>query len=138
MTCINLVPVYELSDAWLLAEYRELPRYIKRNINTNNAPKYYCLSTGHMKWACQHILFLLDRYREICDEMQYRGFTLNYPYQELLAWTYNNVNKTLINPYIVTNNDLNINRQRLIEKYQQKPDFYKLTNRDKPKYCIIV
>lgn len=138
MTRVNIVPVYELSDAWLLAEYRELPRCIKQNINIDNAPKYYCLGTGHMKWARQYILFLLDRYREICDEMQYRGFMVNYPYQELLAWTYNNVSKALINPYIVTNEDLNINRQRLIEKYQQKPDFYKWTNRDKPKYCVIV
>lgn len=138
MTRINLVPVYELSDSWLLAEYRELPRCIKQNINTDNAPKYYCLGTGHMKWARQHILFLLDRYREICNEMQYRGFTINYPYQKLLEWTYNNVNKALINPYIVTSDDLNINKQRLIEKYQQKPNFYKWTNRDKPKYCVIV
>lgn len=31
MTRINVVPVEELSDAWLIAEYRELPRVLKGN-----------------------------------------------------------------------------------------------------------
>ena len=33
MTRINVIPTYELSDRWLLAEYRELPRCIKQSQN---------------------------------------------------------------------------------------------------------
>lgn len=39
MTRINLVPVEELSNQHLVAEYRELPRCIKQKINTECAPE---------------------------------------------------------------------------------------------------
>ena len=51
MTRINLIDVEELSDQNLLAEYRELPRCIKQDINTDDAPDKYTLGKGHMKWA---------------------------------------------------------------------------------------
>jgi len=132
MTRINVISVKELSDQWLLAEYRELPRCIKQDINIKNAPLKYCLGKGHMKWARCHIIFLLTRYKEICDEMIYRGFKVNYTYLELLKWTYDNVNHDLFCGYIPDVLDININYNRLLEKYNQKPNFYKWTNREKP------
>ena len=39
MTRINVVPVKELSDQHLIAEYRELPRVIKQRINIDDAPE---------------------------------------------------------------------------------------------------
>lgn len=51
MTRINVVPVFELSDQHLMAEYRELPRVIKQKINTTDAPRLYKLGLGHVKWA---------------------------------------------------------------------------------------
>lgn len=63
MTRINVIPTYELSDQWFLAEYRELPRCIKQNINIKNAPINYCLGKRHMKWVRCHIMFLLAHSR---------------------------------------------------------------------------
>ena len=134
MTRINVISVKELSDQWLLAEYRELPRCIKQNMSIKNAPKEYCLGKGHMKWARCHIMFLLVRYKEICEEMLYRGFTINYSYEDLLNWTYDNVNHDLFCGYIPTLIDMQINRQRIIERYNRKPNFYKWTKREKPLY----
>ena len=134
MTRINVIPIYELSDQHLIAEYRELPRCIKQNISIKNASKKYCLGEGHMKWARCHITFLLTRYKEICDEMIYRNFKVNYTYLELLKWTYNNVNHSLFCDYIPDQIDTFINRQRLIQKYNLKPNFYKWTKRNKPEY----
>lgn len=48
MTRINLVPAKELSDQHLLAEYHELPRVIKQNIDIRNAPE---------KWLHESFLF---------------------------------------------------------------------------------
>ena len=70
MTRINVVPVNELSDQHLIAEYRELPRVIKQQINVTDAPENYVLGTGHVKWARTHIWFVMDRYEELCNEMK--------------------------------------------------------------------
>ena len=78
MTRVNVVNPKELSDAWLVAEYRELPRAIKSNCDITNAPNKYKLSTGHVKWAKKHSLFLIKRFESLIKEMNYRGFTTNY------------------------------------------------------------
>ena len=132
MTRINVIPVNELSDQWLIAEYRELPRCVKQDIDTSDAPQRYKLGAGHMKWAKAHSTWLMVRYLDICEEMEYRGFTVNYPESELYkVWD------GIGNIYCVSAIDITTNRKRLIEKYKMKPDFYKWTNREKPKWLEI-
>lgn len=135
MTRINVISVEELSDQHLIAEYRELPRCIKQKINVKNAPTTYCLGTGHMKWAASHPSFLLDRYCKLCDEMDWRGFRINYSYADLalLAAKFGKIfNK--YSKYEIKEKDIELNKNRLIEKYKLKPNFYKWTNRKKPRY----
>lgn len=131
MTRINVISAKELSDQWLIAEYRELPRVIKQHIDIRNAPEIYCLGKGHVKWAKLHSWWCLCRYEEICNEMIYRGFTVNYPYEDLLNLLYGS---NCGCGYVVTLDDIILNRQRLIEKYKMKPNYYRWTNREKPKY----
>lgn len=45
MTRINVVPTNELSDAWLIAEYRELPLVLKGNFSIKDAPNRHKLGT---------------------------------------------------------------------------------------------
>lgn len=135
MTRINVVPVDELSDQWLLAEYRELPRVVKQNINISDAPAEYCLGKGHMKWARRHLHYVLVRYLNICLEMKIRGFKPQYSYSELKDYARNTLfPKMIFETYYETDKDIDINRQRLIEKYKMKPDFYRWTRRNKPKW----
>ena len=134
MTRINLVPVEELSDQHLIREYNELPRCIKQDINTMDAPEKYTLGKGHMKWAKKHSAFLIDRYKELCEEMKFRGFTTNYPYENLYAQYYFNTlvcNDKYYEPYF---EDILVSRNRIIEKYLLKPTWYRWTKRNKPYY----
>ena len=135
MTRINVVLVKELSDQHLLAEYRELPRCIKQRINIQNAPKKYCLGTGHIKWAASHIKFLLKRFYQICNEMKYRGFNTNFSAEELNALAIY-LGKDIYSDYIITKKDIELNKERLIKKYRLKSNWYKWTNREKPTYYI--
>ena len=132
MTRINLVSPVELSDQHLIAEYHELPRVLKQNINTTNAPKRYCLGKGHVKWAKSRSLFLHVRYLELVNEMLYRGFKVNYSWRELIDGY--PVKPSDDNFYISTKEDVALNKARLIEKYKLKPDWYKWTKRNKPEY----
>lgn len=132
MTRINLIPVEELSDQHLLAEYKELPRCIKQDINIKDSPTNYCLGKGHMKWARNHLTFLLERYKIICSEMVYRGFTVNYSYEDLRKYAYDNCSRCLFNGYIPTHSDIILSRNRIIEKLNMKPQWYRWTKRVKP------
>ena len=129
MTRINVVPVEELSDQHLLAEYRELPRVIKQNIDISDAPEKYCLGVGHMKWGRKHWAYCFLRFNELVREMQYRGFKTTYtvlPDGEIDTNTYGY--------YVVGPEDIKLNIARLIEKYKNKPNWYRWTKREKPKY----
>ena len=129
MTRINVVPVSELSDQWLIAEYRELPRVLKGSFSILGAPKQYKLNKGHIKWARYFGQFTSNRFNQIIQEMRYRGFKINFsssldPY----------LTKEIKNDYTPNLSDLKVNRERLIAKYNQKPDFYRWTKRTKPSY----
>ena len=137
MTRINVIPVEELSDQWLLAEYRELPRVIKQCINIKDAPINYCLGKGHIKWAKLHSRWLMRRYQEITWELQNRGFKTNFPFYALYeVYETKYYDKKYDNWYSIKEKDIQLNKQRLIEKYKIKPNFYKWTNSNKPDYLI--
>lgn len=136
MTRINLVPVEELSDQHLIAEYRELPRAVKQNFDLTNAPKKYVLGRGHVKWAAQYPGFLINRFYNLCNEMKYRGFIVNFSSSNFNDLVYHNKMKLLVDGpiYRITEDDIKLSRDRIIEKYKLKPDFYKWTNREKPNW----
>lgn len=65
MTRINLVPVEELEDLHLVAEYREimrLPNYLKKSMSSKAGfkrsmiPKEFTLNTGHVKFFYRILL----------------------------------------------------------------------------------
>lgn len=137
MTRINLIPVSELSDQHLLAEYRELPRVIKQeHIYIGDSPDKYTLGKGHIKWAVTHGTFCMYRYYLICEEMKYRGFTVNYPHEDLEKLADEKQIYMYSKPYTPTPEDIELSRNRIIEKLKQKPDWYRWTNRENERKLI--
>ena len=136
MTRINLIPVEELSDQHLIAEYRELPRVVKQKVNIDSAPEKYTLGRGHVKWAKLHLVFTLYRYYSLCNEMDYRGFSLRYSPDELyfcaIEQAYGSEYRWL--HYVPTKEDVELSRNRIIEKIKMKPNWYKWSGRNKPSY----
>ena len=128
MTRINIVPVTELSDQHLIAEYRELPRVLKQNVNIANAPIKYVLGKGHVKWAQKHCLFILNRFKQIIIEMEYRGFNHRYGVEGLTLFNDND--------YLVTIEDIDLNRNRIKERYNIRPNWYRWTKRNKPLWLM--
>lgn len=130
MTRVNVIPVSELSDQHLIAEYHELPRVLKQDINICTAPDCYVLGTGHMRWACRYWKYTYNRFFEICAEMGYRGFCTNFTPESLKKYTARFCNRA--GEYVPTMRDIELNRMRIREKYNKKPWFYKWTRRPKP------
>ena len=131
MTRVNVVSPKELSDQWLIAEYRELPRVFKGNFALTNVPKNYKLGTGHVKWARYFGYYTNSRFQEILKEMQYRGFKTSFT-GNFISY----IKDEMKNTYKPTSVDLKLNRNRLIERYKANPKVHKWTKREKPNYLI--
>lgn len=121
MTRVNIVPVQELTDKHLIAEYREITR-IPGNLNKslnrksksfsfNEIPDAYTLGTGHVKFFYNKMLFLRKRYAKLIKEMNSRGFKTNYTDLTLF-----DVENKYMNDYTPTTDALNINRKRIKER----------------------
>ena len=134
MTRINVIPVEELADQHLLAEYRELPRALKQNVNIDGASSQYILGPGHVKWARRHWEFTYNRFKQICDEMAYRGFYAAFNPENLIQFFRDLTRQVYDGSYIVSNNDILLNRQRINERISKRPEFYKWTKRNPPEW----
>ena len=128
MTRINVIPVEELSDQHLVAEYRELPRVFNQYVSTTNAPETYTLGTGHVRWAKKHDRYCVGRFIELVSEMFARGFNPTFTADE------KSYNGCTGEDYTPTEEDIALNRARIKERYDAKPDFYRWTNREKPSW----
>jgi len=113
MTRINVVPVAELCDKHLLAEYRELPRVFKLARECNEAPAQYTLGTGHVKFFFNKLSFLTERHKSIVKELTTRGFSIRYPEAPVSRL------RQLYGSYTPTKEALAINRARIEERKSQ-------------------
>jgi hypothetical protein len=115
MTRINVIPVEELCDQHLLAEYRELPRVFTLARLCDDAPKQYVLGSGHVKFFYDKLCFVYFRLNLLIQECERRGFNIAYatPPKDLPA------NPKLWNDYIPTAEAIAINKQRLQDKNEK-------------------
>ena len=123
MTRINCIPVEELTNLHLLAEYREMPRissliwkwYDKTYSATLNTfvhptiPRAYCLGAGHVKFFYNKGLYLQKRFEAIVQELTKRGYNLQYT-------TYQAHPPDMNHDWVPTIHDQNINRMRIQER----------------------
>lgn len=112
MTRINCVPVTELCDKHLVAEYRELPRIAKLARVAQDAPKNYVLGTGHVKFFYDKGAYLGQRFQQLVAEMQRRGFKTNYT-------TYRQHDDGLNWNWIPTVADRYLNRGRITDRLME-------------------
>ena len=134
MTRINIVPTKELADQHLVAEYREmfmvgsaLARTLKspnRDKSLSSIPEKFTLNTGHVKFFYNKGRYLHKRYNEIVEEMKRRG--MNTDPERVFKreqWP-----DELYNDWQPDDQELAIVRQRIQERIDAKPDWYRWTN----------
>ena len=114
MTRINIVPVEELCDQHLLAEWRELPRmrsYAEKTQKPASAiPARYTLGEGHMTFFLDKGVFLERRHAELTAELLARGFALNNLTPFEMSDKYSK------RDYVPDSESLGINRARITER----------------------
>lgn len=123
MTRINVVPVTELTDKHLLAEYRELPRifgaskkWFERGGRVRDLPQHYRLGRGHVRFFYNKLLYCYSRQRRLYDECKRRGFNVNYePSKDLFEWAPGYLQSN----YLPTRAALRINRERIAQRLEE-------------------
>ena len=133
MTRINIIPTSELADQHLVAEYRELfmvgsalQRTLKsknRDKTLSSLPEKYTLNTGHVKFFYNKGKYLHKRYKELIAEMKARGMNPD-PERKFKREQWPDI---LYNDWTPSEEEQLIVRQRLQERIDQKPDWYRWT-----------
>lgn len=136
MTRINIVPTEELSDQHLVAEYREifmvgsaLARTLKspnRDKSLSSIPEKFTLNTGHVKFFYNKGEYLHKRYIALQEEMKARG--MNPDPDRVFKreqWP-----DELYNDWTPSEQEQAILRERLQERIDQKPDWYRWSNKN--------
>lgn len=113
MTRINCIPVTELTQAHLVAEYRELPRLRHAKVVNRQIPKTYRMGIGHCLFFYDKGKWLEDRHLQLINEMKRRGYNVNLPALKL-NWPQQNMND-----WQVTNEAIKINRERIKERLNE-------------------
>lgn len=137
MTRINLVPISELADQHLVAEYREIfmvGSSLQRSLKSpnwrktkNSLPKDFTLNKGHVKFFYNKGKYLYNRYLDLVEEMKSRGMSPD-PNRifKREQWP-----DDLFQDWSPTDRDLLIIRERIKVKIQQKPNWYRWSQNER-------
>jgi deoxyribonuclease (pyrimidine dimer) len=122
MTRINVVPVTELTQQHLVAEYREisrLPKNLLKSLNRktkpfcmSEIPQEYVLGKGHVKFFYDKMKWLERRYTELLNEMWDRGYNPQFTDPSIFT----KCDPVFYNDYKPTKEALKANRERIKER----------------------
>ena len=133
MTRINIIPVNELFDQHLIAEYREItmvPAALnrtlksKKGLDKSKIKKKYTLNQGHVYFFYNKGKYLNQRYQNIINEMKRRGFNPD-PKRKFPTDIF--IDNNLYKDWSPAIEDLKIIRKRIESKLKEKPDWYRKT-----------
>ena len=126
MTRINVIPVEELTDQHLMAEYRELPM-VPAAARRSDPAKFkpttaYTLNKGHVMFFYDKKNYLLNRWLSLIEELYRRGYAID-PSARTVHWTA--LDKFPQTDWQPDSYAVSINMQRIIERINQKPHWYR-------------
>ena len=131
MTRINIIPVSELYDQHLIAEYREItmvPAALNRTLKSkigldkNKISQQYTLNKGHVYFFYNKGEYLQIRYNEIIAEMKKRNFKPD-PGRKFPINIF--IDNNLYHDWTPTKEDYKIIRERISQKITMKPNWYR-------------
>jgi len=119
---VNLIEPAKLADQHLIAEYNEilmLVAFIKKHSSLENIPDAYCLGKGHMSFFKDKLIYLKNRHDLLKLEMKKRNFKTD---KTLMINGLPEKNKQ---DWVPDVNGLRLIKERIKEKLNKKPEFYR-------------
>lgn len=121
MTRINLIPVRQLTNKHLLAEYRELPRVYRLAREWHNRgcpggiPETYCLGKGHVRFFYNKLKWVTNRWHKLYRECKRRGFDVKHKPR----YPFINAPKALWNDWAPDKQSILLNRERIKQRIKE-------------------
>lgn len=122
MTRINVVPVTELTNKHLFAEWREMPRLVAnlkaslsrkgKPFQLTEIPPEYKLGAGHVKFFFDKFEYLHERHKQLTQELLKRGYNLSHTDSSIFS----QVEKKWYGNYVPTSEAIELNRERIAER----------------------
>lgn len=134
MTRVNVIKPEDLTNEWLVAEFRELPRIINElekhpnRFKAKDIPEQYTLGNGHVKFFRDKLVYLAKRHREIRKELKRRGIKVNKKIKVELYYLHDSIKSQCLNDWTPTSRDHDINIERLQERFDLRKRAYHLTS----------
>lgn len=159
MTRINLVKPEDLADQHLFAEWREIkmiPARVKKLYSQyeediasgklkmlgfvrhrmTDLPSKYTMSTGHVRFFYDKMLFLFDRYKILTEELKIRNYSIAEHDARALFFDGMTIhNRT--REWSPSPPEVLINIQRISERLNERPDWYRYHGVVKPPSFFI-
>lgn len=132
MTRINTIDPQDLTDQWLIAEWRELPRIPntiitgKAKVDLKKIPLDYRLGQGHCLFFYNKLLYLQKRHSLICAEMDCRGMKRDPAICVDLSRLSSVYKSALCSNWTPTQRDHYLNIDRLCERFSLRKRAYTL------------
>ena len=134
MTRINLVPVQDLADQHLFAEWREIkmvPAALRRSLKTrkigeilSGVPRRYTLNKGHVTFFFNKMKFLTERYKLLTEELINREYTLGSG-DDFSVFTHDIPGEFTHVVWQPNATEVAVNVERILLRISEKPDWYK-------------
>jgi deoxyribonuclease (pyrimidine dimer) len=120
MTRINIVPVKELCNQHLFAEWREMPRLVsnlEKSLNrkvpfkNTEIPPEYVLGKGHVKFFYDKFEFLYKRHKQLTEALLEKGYDIRAD-----SDIFKTVDKKWFNDWKPSTKEMELNRKRITDR----------------------
>jgi deoxyribonuclease (pyrimidine dimer) len=135
VTRVNLVPVAELADQHLFAEWRELkmiPRSLARSLAGRSqaqvlarVPGAFTLNTGHVMFFYDKARFLRRRYDALTAELLDRGYRLDDDHALDATGVWSGLPLAFHQDYVPTAAAAKLSRARIEQRIAIQPHWYR-------------
>jgi deoxyribonuclease (pyrimidine dimer) len=133
MTRINTIDPVDLTNEWLLAEARELPRIVNElakhpeRFKVRDIPKEFTLNKGHVTYFRNKLLYLKKRHASLIKELSARNINFSKDITVNLEVLAPHIKMFACNDWTPSKRDHSILIERLDERFALRKKSYHLT-----------
>jgi deoxyribonuclease (pyrimidine dimer) len=135
VTRVNLVPVGELADQHLFAEWREVkmvPRSLARSLESRSmelvlarVPEVFTLNAGHVMFFYDKYEFLRQRYEALTTELVARGYNLAPEHALDATGVWSRLPRAFHQHYVPPAAAVKLSRARIEQRIAIQPNWYR-------------
>lgn len=133
MTRVTILDPSDLTNEWLLANHREVPRIVNELIEhpdrlvLKDIPKQFTLGNGHVKYFRNKLLYIAKLHQATIDECHKRGIKIDPNIRVDLNLLPYHIKMFCLNDWTPTKADYATIIDRLVERFNLRGKAYYMT-----------